>query len=89
MPHSRGNLNDAGTKSVLSGNIVYEILSAIVVGLLLSVLWIYSVTYKLITRFLQAIRATKKYGDEDVWDYVFNSPSPSVEYINFGTLKTK
>jgi hypothetical protein len=60
-----------------------EILWAVGVGLVLAVVWIYSSTYKWLTRFLQFIRATKKYGDEDVWDFIFNSPIPAVEYVHF------
>jgi hypothetical protein len=59
-----------------------EIVLAVGVAIVLSVLWVYSETYKLITRFLLAIKATKRCGDEDVWDYVFNSPSPISEYVN-------
>ncbi len=88
-PFTSFDLTDAGTKSVLTSNIVYEILFAIGVGILLSILWIYSVTYKWLTLFLQNIGATKKYGDEDVWDYTFNSSSPAVEYINFRDFENK
>jgi hypothetical protein len=36
----------------------------------------------LLTRFLQLIGATKKYGDEDVWDFTFNSRDTAVEYVH-------
>jgi len=82
-------LADVGTKSVVTTNIVREILWAVGVGLILSVLWIYAATYKCLTRFLQKIRATKRYGDEDVWDYTFNSPIAAVEYVHLRDFNTK
>jgi hypothetical protein len=83
------DLADAGTKPVLTSAIVPEVLAATGVGLILSILWIYSATYKWITWILQKIRATKMYGDEDVWDYTFNSPVPAVEYVNFRDFENK
>lgn len=89
-PFTLIDLADAGTKPVLSSSVVYEILSAIVVGLCLSVIWIYSETYKWLSRILQKIGATKKYGDEDVWDYMFNtSITQYTEYINFRDFENK
>jgi hypothetical protein len=82
-PFTVVDLGDAASKPVLTSAIVKEILGAICVGFVLSILWIYSATYKWITWILQKIKATKLYGDEDVWDYTFNSPIPAVEYINF------
>jgi hypothetical protein len=54
-----------------------------------AVLWLYVSTYKLMTRFLQRIKATKRYGDEDVWDYTFNSGRPEVEYIHLRDFEKK
>ncbi len=31
---------------------------------------------------LRAVGVTKRFGDEDVWEYVFNSGSPMSEYVN-------
>jgi hypothetical protein len=66
----------------LNGVFVTEIGVTSLVALVLSILWLYSTNYKLLTRFMQAIRATNRYGDEDVWDFILNADSPSVEYIN-------
>ena len=41
----------------------------------------------MLTRFLQSIRATKKYGDEDVWDYTFNSELTAVQYVHVRDLE--
>jgi hypothetical protein len=51
--------------------------------------WLYTNTYKLVTRFLQWIKATKRYGDEDVWVYTFNSGRPEVEYIHLRDYEKK
>ena len=48
----------------------------------LAIIWITGSTYKWLTRFLQIIRVTKKYGDEDVWDFTFNSSQTEVEYVH-------
>jgi Family of unknown function (DUF6338) len=63
-------------------NVVDEIVTAIVVAFAGAILWLYGSTYKVFTRFFQFIRATKRYGDEDVWDYLLNSDSPITEYVN-------
>jgi len=33
-------------------------------------------------RFMKRIRATKRYGDEDVWDFTFNAHDRNVEYVH-------
>ena len=88
-PFTLVDLTDAGTRPIVTNVIVHEILWAIGVGSFLSILWIYAATYKCLTRFLQFIRATKIYGDEDVWDYTLNSSSPAVEYVNFRDFEKK
>ncbi len=73
----------------LDASSVRLIFSASLVSLVSSVLWLYANTYKLVTRFLQWIKATKRYGDEDVWDYTFNSGRPEVEYIHLRDFEKK
>lgn len=63
-------------------NIIDEILWSIPTAFILGVLWVYASTYKVRTRFLQTIGATKRYGDEDVWDFTLNSSSPVAEYVH-------
>ncbi|MDB5556031.1 MAG: hypothetical protein JWL86_6015 [Rhizobium sp.] len=60
---------------------VGEFLGALFVAFGSSILWLYAYNRKLLGRFLRAIGATKKYGDEDVWDYAFNSADPRAEYV--------
>jgi hypothetical protein len=83
------DFEDAGSKAIVNRAIVGEILCALAVGVALSILWIYAATYKILTNFLQIIGATKTYGDEDVWDFTFNSRSAAVEYIHFRDLENK
>jgi hypothetical protein len=65
------------------------IFAASLVSMVCSVLWLYASTYKLLTRFLQWINATKRYGDEDVWDYTFNSGRAEVEHIHLRDFDKK
>jgi hypothetical protein len=69
-------------QAVLSAAVADEIIFATLIGVLLAIIWVYAVNYKLLTRILQGIGATKKYGDEDVWDFTFNSSDPAVEYVH-------
>lgn len=67
---------------IFEARLVHEILMAIGVASILAIGWLYLSNYKIIVRGLQAIRATRRYGDEDVWDYTFNSRDASVEYVH-------
>lgn len=66
-----------------------EIFFASLVAVICSILWLYVTNYKLITRFLQAIGATKRYGDEDIWEFMFNSRRAEVEYVNLRDFDKK
>jgi hypothetical protein len=73
----------------LDASSVWLIFWASIVSVVCAVLWLYVSTYKLITRLLQWTRATKRYGDEDVWDYTFNSGRAEVEYIHLRDFDKK
>lgn len=66
-----------------------EILLASMVAVFCSILWLYVTNYKLITRFLQWIGATKRYGDEDIWEFMFNSRRAEVEYVHLRDFDKK
>lgn len=66
----------------LDGPAVKLIASASVVSVLCGLVSVYANNYKLLTQVLQWIGATKRYGDEDVWDFTFNSGKPEVEYVH-------
>jgi hypothetical protein len=38
---------------------------------------------------LQKIGATKRFGDEDVWDFTFNSNDTRVEFVHFRDFEQK
>ena len=75
-------INYSGTRKFLSKEFIDEIIISVPFSFVLAVIWIYAATYKLLTRFLHRIRATKKYGDEDVWDLAFNSSEVRPEYVH-------
>jgi hypothetical protein len=66
----------------LDGPSIKLIFYASMVSVVCAVIWLYGSNYKLLTRVLQFIAATKRFGDEDVWDFTFNSGKPEVEYIH-------
>ncbi len=70
-------------------DITDEIFFATLLSLVLAVVWVYAVNYKWMVRILHKIRATKKYGDEDVWDYIFNSPGPISNYVHYRDFEKK
>ena len=88
-PFSLADLSDASAKGILTPAIFKEVASAIFVGVVLAIIWLFASNHKWDTRFLQWIGATKTYGDEDVWDFTFNSPVAAVEYIHFRDFANK
>ena len=59
-----------------------QIAAASIVALVCAIFWLYATNYKWLTAFLQRIGATKRFGDEDVWEYMFNSGRAEVEYVH-------
>lgn len=82
QPFALVDVSLADSKNIITRQIGGEIIAATAVGFVLAILWIYSANWKLLSRFLQLIRATKRYGDEDVWDFTFNSTAISVRFVN-------
>ncbi len=82
-PFSLSDVSAAAATGLFTPAVFKEIASATFIGLVLAILWLYGSNYKWDTRFLQWIRATKTYGDEDVWDFTLNSPIAAVEYAHF------
>lgn len=73
----------------LDGPGIKLIFYASLVSTICALVWLYISNYKLLTRFLQLVAATKRYGDEDVWDFTFNSGRPEVEYIHLRDFEKK
>lgn len=60
----------------------YEILLASLFGLPLAFIASYVHSNKLINKFGRLVRVTKKFGDEDVWDFFHNLPEkPEYEWV--------
>lgn len=83
------DFKEAQDRTVLTRAIGIEILDATIVGFLLAIAWVYASTWKVLTHLLQFLRATKKYGDEDVWDFTFNSRDDSVRFVNVRDFEKK
>jgi Family of unknown function (DUF6338) len=73
---------DVDNKRLLQPELFPEILFAVAISIVGGVLSLYFENHKLFTRFVQTIGATKTYGDEDVWDFVFNSSSSAVNFVH-------
>jgi hypothetical protein len=75
---------DVDSKKLFQPESFVDIFAATGIAILLAILHLYGENYKLFTRFVEVIKATKTFGDEDVWDFVFNSSSvSSVDYLHF------
>jgi len=59
-----------------------EIAWSIPLSFVLSILWLWAVRYRILMKFLHKINASRRYGDEDVWSYTFNSDQVNVEYVH-------
>jgi Family of unknown function (DUF6338) len=73
---------ESDSRKLIQPEIFPEIIAAVVIAVVGGVLSLYVENHKVFTRFVQKIGATKTYGDEDVWDFVFNSPSSSVTFVH-------
>ena len=67
----------------------YQIGAACLIAFVFSILWLYQANNKWLTRLLQQIGATKRYGDEDVWEFMFNSNRAEVEYLHIRDFEKK
>ena len=76
------SVESSGPTRLLLDDFVDEILVSVVVAFVLAIVWMYAATYKLLVRLLIKIRATKRYGDEDVWDFTFNSSQEEIQYVH-------
>ncbi len=80
------NSKDENSGKLFDYNIADEIMIGIAVGFILLITWLYCKNFKLLPRFLQFIRATNKFGIEDVWEFTLNSPDAASEYTHIRDL---
>jgi hypothetical protein len=78
---------ESDSKKLIQPEIFPEIIAAVMIAIG-GVLSLYVENHKLFTRFVQKIGATKTYGDEDVWDFVFNSSCARSEFRTFQRFRT-
>src|ERR1700730_9383290 len=74
---------DSDSKKLLQPEIFPEIVAAVGISIIGGIVTLYVENHKLFTRLVQSIGATKTYGDEDVWDFVFNARSRAVDFVHF------
>jgi hypothetical protein len=74
---------ESDSKKLIQPDVFPEIMEAMLIAVIAGVLGLYMENHKLFTRFVQKIGATKTFGDEDVWDFVFNSRSRAVNFVHF------
>jgi len=75
-------LGDEAVPRNLQSSVVDDILVATAVSVVLAPAWLKIQRHRLVIRFLQRIGATKRYGDEDVWDFLLSSDDPTSLYVN-------
>jgi hypothetical protein len=73
---------ETDSKRLIQPEVFPEILWAAIIATVSGVLGLYVENYKLFTRFVQSIGATNTYGDEDVWDFAFNSRSRAADFVH-------
>lgn len=67
----------------------YEILAASLIGVPVALVASYVHTNKLINKFGRLLRVTRKFGDQDVWDFFHNLPEkPEYEWVYVRDHKT-
>jgi len=71
-----------GGGPIVPAQVLDDIAVATVAAVGLALMTLYIETYKIIWRGLQWIGATRRYGDEDVWDFTLTSGQPEVTYVN-------
>jgi Family of unknown function (DUF6338) len=74
---------DSDSKKLLDPKILPEIIYAICIAIICGIISLYVENFKIFTLFVQWIGATKRFGDEDVWDFTFNSRSRGMGYVHF------
>lgn len=82
VPFAFVDVASADKHGVINAQVATQIVFAVAVAFGLGVLSIYAATYRWLFRLLHFIRATKRYGSEDVWDFTFNSNLAEVEYVH-------
>jgi Family of unknown function (DUF6338) len=73
---------DADNKKLIQPEIFPEIFYAAIIAVIGGIVTLYIENYKLFTTFVRKIGATNTFGDEDLWDYVFNLRSKNSDFVH-------
>jgi len=68
--------------AIISIENLYEIVVASISALILSIPYTWVINRRYHYRILQAVGATKRFGDEDVWDFTLNARNTSLKYVH-------
>jgi len=71
-----------GGTGVANTSFFDEILFSVPVSLVGATVWCYATRYRFLMNFLNVIGASKAFGDEDVWEFTFNSDDKESRYAN-------
>jgi len=69
-------------KTFLSPLLFREIIATSLVSTACSIAYLYVANRKILYALFQKVGATKRHGDEDIWDLTFNERGASVEYVH-------
>lgn len=81
------SVDGSDSTRLLRGEFVDEIIASAVLSFVLAIARIYVANYKLLNKLLFLMKATSKYGHQDVWDFTFASSGEEVEYVHVRDFK--
>lgn len=70
-----------GINKILTEHVINEIICSIPISFVCAVANLYMKRFRLLGNFLQKINATKKFGSEDIWEYVLESDEKSFSWV--------
>lgn len=59
-----------------------EVALSVLVAVILSVLWLFAGTHRIMVRLLHRIGATARFGEKSVWEFLMNADQAPVEYVH-------
>ncbi|MEM7061314.1 MAG: DUF6338 family protein [Pseudomonadota bacterium] len=59
-----------------------ELALSVLLALILSILWLFAGTHRILVRLLHRIGATQRFGDSSVWEFLMNADQAPVEYVH-------
>jgi len=59
-----------------------EVALSVLIAIVLSILWLFAGTHRLLVRLLRRIGATARFGEDSVWEFLMNADQAPVEYVH-------